>query len=69
MFESKGMILFAVIVLLVCVGCFVEYEINKVLKSTSEIAKSIQVLDSHLSPELEELDEKGINVDLMLRRR
>lgn len=71
MFEKKEAVLFVLILLLVCVGGFVEYEINKVIKSMSEISKSISILSENLTPEIkeveEDIEEKGINVMLELR--
>ncbi len=64
MLEKKEVVLFIIVLLLISVGCFVEYEVKKIIKSTDEISKSIYKLDEHLSPELEELDDKGIKVML-----
>ena len=71
MFEKKGTVLFILILLLVCVGGFLEYEVNKIIKSMGEISKSISTLSENLTPEIKEVEEdiegRGINVMLELR--
>ncbi len=71
MFDKKETILFIIILFLICIAGFTEYQVNKITKSIKEITTdikeisvSIKGFDKDVSPELEELDKNGVKIML-----
>lgn len=71
MLEKKEVILFIIILFLVCIAGFTEYQVNKITKSIEgisadikEVSASIKGFDKDVSPELEELDKNGVKIML-----